>query len=258
MKHSISIGISFLLLVAACQKKDPVPEVPVEPIKTEQAKVAVDVSPMFGSENLQFQKYYLNAAGDSVSVTRFAYYISNVVLVKSDGNTYAETESYHLLDHTAGAAKGFTINNVPTGDYISMRFLIGVDSLRNCSGAQSGALDPAKGMFWTWNSGYIFLKLEGRAPRSAGNKAYTYHIGGFKGPNKTQQQLTMSFGGSTLKTVSAGLSRINLTADASEVFKNPTTLDVSTFYYQMGEGPGAKTLAENYKDMFTLKGIQNP
>jgi hypothetical protein len=58
---------------------------------------------------------------------------------------------------------------------------LGVDSIRNVSGIQTGALDPLKGMFWTWNSGYVMAKLEGssESSNSAGNR-FTYHIGGFR------------------------------------------------------------------------------
>jgi hypothetical protein len=258
MKPIIAVAVCLVQLLSACQKKDTVPPVSETPVPKEVGKVAVDVSPAFGSEDLQYSKYYFNAAGDSVNVTRFAYYVSNVVFVKSDGSSFAEPESYHLLDHSGSAVKGFTVANVPIGDYTSLSFMIGVDSLRNCSGAQSGDLDPAKGMFWTWNSGYIFLKMEGRAPRSAGNKAYTYHIGGFKGVNRTMQNVGISFNGSTLKCAQGGLSRLSLKADAGEIFKSPNLIDVSTFYYQMSEGAGAKKLSENYKDMFTFKAVQNP
>jgi hypothetical protein len=49
-------------------------------------------------------------------------------------------------------------------DITGIRFLLGVDSARNVSGIQTGALDPARGMFWTWNSGYVMAKIEGSSP----------------------------------------------------------------------------------------------
>ncbi len=61
-------------------------------------------------------------------------------------------------------------------------FLLGVDSLHNVSGAQTDALDPAKDMFWTWNTGYVMAKLEGNSPSSAlVNNKYEFHVGGFSG-----------------------------------------------------------------------------
>ena len=54
---------------------------------------------------------------------------------------------------------------MPAGNYNSLSFLLGVDSMHNVSGAQTGALDPANDMFWTWNSGYVMAKMEGASPR---------------------------------------------------------------------------------------------
>ena len=50
----------------------------------------------------------------------------------------------------------------------------------------TGCLDPgaeASDMYWTWNSGYIFLKMEGkyddRTDTISTASNYFYHIGGF-------------------------------------------------------------------------------
>src|SRR5690606_12105557 len=54
---------------------------------------------------------------------------------------------------------------------------------------RTGVLDPAggmdDGMYWGWNSGYIFLKLEGTSDMApvdpSGHRKYRFHIGGFGG-----------------------------------------------------------------------------
>jgi len=38
-----------------------------------------------------------------------------------------------------------------------------VDSLANVSGAMSNDLDATKGMYWSWQSGFINLKIEGKS-----------------------------------------------------------------------------------------------
>jgi hypothetical protein len=58
---------------------------------------------------------------------------------------------------------------------------IGTDSLVNVSGAFDGDLDPIHGMYWTWNSGYINIKLEGLFE----SKPFEYHIGGYSGERRT-------------------------------------------------------------------------
>jgi len=46
-------------------------------------------------------------------------------------------------------------------------------------------------MFWTWNSGYIFFKLEGNSPVSTQpNGKIEYHIGGFQSPTSAIRKYT--------------------------------------------------------------------
>lgn len=251
---------SFLLLGSCKKEEPPVNDPPVtnDPTPSGQAKVAVSMAAAFGAQDFALQKWFINDKGDSVLVSRFIYYISNIVLTKSDGTKYTAPESYHLLSFTNGTTPSFTLSNVPSGEYTAVDFLIGIDSLRNCSGSQTGDLDPVKGMFWTWNSGYIFLKLEGKAPKSPVNDAFTYHIGGYKGINKSQRNVSISFGTDKLKPIANATAQLQLKTDLAEFFKNPTQLDVSTSYYVMSEGAAAASIANNYKDMISLKGVVNP
>ncbi|MBK9320894.1 MAG: hypothetical protein IPM91_20265 [Bacteroidetes bacterium] len=45
---------------------------------------------------------------------------------------------------------------------------------------QGGCLDPMQGMYWTWLSGYINLKLEGHYPSDS--TSFQYHLGGYRAP----------------------------------------------------------------------------
>ena len=80
---------------------------------------------------------------------------------------------------TAKAAT-LTLSDVPEGSYTEMSYVLGVDSTRNVSGAQAGALSTANGMFWSWSTGYIMLKAEGTSPNS-GTGSFSFHLGGFSG-----------------------------------------------------------------------------
>ena len=103
--------------------------------------------------------------------------MSNISLSNDDGSTtYEFPNSYYLVDATNAASLNIDLEDVPNGDYTKVNFMIGVDSTRNVSGAQEGALDVANGMFWSWNMGYIFMKMEGTVQDSID---FRYHIGGF-------------------------------------------------------------------------------
>src|SRR5690606_2936849 len=104
----------------------------------------------------------------------------------------------------------------------------GVDSLRNVSGAQTGALDPVHGMFWDWNTGYIMAKFEGNAPASPSNGKLLYHVGGFSGEHNTLQRVTLNLP-NTMKLIDNS-AQLKIEADLGEWFKNPHTIDFSELH----------------------------
>ena len=134
--------------------------------------------------------------------------------------------------------------------------MIGVDSIHNCSGAQSGALDPVNGMFWTWSTGYIFLKLEGHADASASSgHIFEYHIGGYAAPNNCIRRVTLSLTAKGLRIEKSKANKIWLKADISEILKNPVTIDFSKLS-SVTDHHNAITIADNYMDMFTIKAVE--
>src|ERR1700733_14455088 len=130
---------------------------------------------------------YVNPFGETYSINKFKYYISNIPL-QSSSTSFSETESYHLINQNDPASLSFSFS-MPSGNYNSLSFLLGVDSLHNVSGAQTGALAPANDMFWTWNSGYVMAKMEGASPASALNNVFEFHIGGFSGANNVLKKI---------------------------------------------------------------------
>jgi hypothetical protein len=147
---------------------------------------------------------------------------------------------------------------VPFGNYKAIEFMIGVDSTRNVSGAQTGALDVSNGMFWDWNSGYIMAKFEGTSPQSsASGNNLKFHIGGFSGVNNSLKTVSPSFNGDTAKVSSTITPGIHLSNNLLEWFQSPTVIDFSTTNVIMMPGAQAKTIADNYADMFTVEHIHN-
>jgi hypothetical protein len=84
------------------------------------------------------------------------------------------------------------LESVPLEEYEAISFMFGVDSTRNVSGAQTGALSPSNAMFWSWTTGYIMIKAEGLSPQSPfGN--FSFHLGGFTGSDKAVHTVTQDF-----------------------------------------------------------------
>jgi hypothetical protein len=253
---------AFSLLMISCKPEpvDPAPVTPVTPTPGPGNAIKLSFTNKAGGDSLILDQTlrYETANNDSLSIQLFKYYISNISFTDNLGNTWYETESYHLIDAADPASWTFTINNVPAGTYTSMNYMIGVDSTRNVSGSQTGALDPVYGMFWTWNSGYIMAKLEGRSPSSPQSFGMVnFHIGGFAGPYAGQRWTSPSFGAATANVTTTSIPQINITADALEWFGSPNTIDFATVNNVMISNANSASIANNYADMFTVTSIQN-
>jgi hypothetical protein len=143
----------------------------------------------FGGEAFRLNQTYQTNLGDSVSFTKLMYYLSNISLISSKNKHWSEKESYRLIkiDSSQNHRITLKIDSIPTDKYQKLSFGIGIDSVRNHSGAQIADLDPLQGMFWTWEQGYVFFKAEGYFfPPKADKGAFVCHIG----RNSTYRTLT--------------------------------------------------------------------
>lgn len=200
---------------------------------------------------------YKNPFDETYTITKFKYYISNVAFAFADG-MYSEMDSYHLIDEGKPESLSFSFQVFENG-YHSISFMLGVDSARNVSGAQTGALDPLNDMFWTWNSGYIMAKMEGNSPQSkVVNKKVEYHIGGFSGLNNVLKKLTLNFPeGMVLKIKEGKTSELVIEADFDKWWQQPTDLKIAEHPVCTTPGALAKKFADNYGKMFTIKQVIN-
>ena len=198
---------------------------------------------------------YINPFKESYTISKCRYYITNIKLNYSKG-AVKESNSYHLIDETIPQSQSFIIKAIP-GNYNSITFMLGVDSLHNVSGAQSGALDPLNDMFWTWNSGYVMAKLEGISPFSKlQNNIFEYHIGGFKGLNKVVKNITLNFPlNKKLLVQKAGIHEILIQADINEWWKGGLDLKIAVNPSITSPGYIAKMISENYTKMFVVKKV---
>jgi hypothetical protein len=201
---------------------------------------------------------YSNALGQQYSITNVKYYISNISVTDSAGKIYKQKDGYYLVREDEDSSQDISLTDIPSGNYKTLSFLIGVDSLRNCSGAQSGALDPINGMFWTWNSGYIFFKLEGKSPSSKQpGHIFEYHIGGYKEPTnfirEVHMDLTAAHEEEDAKKGNPGLlmEDIIIRADLAKVMDAKTKVDISKLS-SVTDFHNAGIIADNYQRMFSL------
>lgn len=190
---------------------------------------------------------YNNIFGEQYFIKKLRYYVSNL---KVNGQAFTEDSlNYHLID----LAKSTSIKlPLTAGKYNKLVFMLGVDSSRNCSGIQQGALDPAKDMFWTWNTGYVVFKLEGTSSSSnADRNRIEHHVGGYRFGNNISQFITFNIGEVVLKPDS--ISEITINVNLDRYWDAVNTIRISEDPICTLPGTLAKKIAANFPAMFTVK-----
>ncbi len=258
-------NLLFILLLAvtifSCKKTNapaPEPLPPATPAIDTTGTLTINISHVVNNIPLLLSSTsYTNTHADTFKVDLLKYYICNVQLITATGYTYTEAESYYLVNHSNPNSLQLSIKKVPRANYSSVKFLIGVDSLHNVSGAQTGALDPVNAMFWTWNSGYIMAKFEGTSNQSGDpTKKLTFHLGGFYGAYSSVRSVNLSFPNSA-NVSETHTPIVNTKAEIAQWFANPNIINFATTYAVTTANSSSKAIADNYASMFSITSVIN-
>jgi hypothetical protein len=211
-------------------------------MKKNQRDVTVLMNLNFNNESLVLtDKKYVTKTKDTVIITKLKFYLSNVVLELEDGSQYKESNSIHLVDAETLSSLGFNLKNVPDIKIIKIRFNIGIDSLTNVSEKFEGDLDPALGMYWAWNTGYINMKLEGKSSSCTSvKKEFQFHIGGYLPKQNALQKIELNVAESQNIIIKVELDRWL------------DTLSLKETNSIMIPGEKAIAMAQKYKNMFKI------
>lgn len=143
----------------------------------------VDFSLSFKGEPFILDKgYFHEKLDDTIRISKLQFYISNIEIIGEDQKIVEAEKKHCLLDVRDLESFNIEVSESMPTKVKQIRFNLGVDSLTNVSGAFGEDLDPTKGMYWSWQSGYINLKLEGISQKN--NNHFQYHLGGYRSPFK--------------------------------------------------------------------------
>lgn len=251
----LCIVLLLLTAVISCQKElhfDKVPE--------KDYNLIIKFLPIATSDTvpLVLGKPVKNTFKETYTPTAFKFYVHDFIMTNTDsGHVFKlAKDKYYLVDFSDSASTEIKISIQPYV-YNRLFFTVGVDSARNVSGAQTDALDPANGMFWDLNKGYIMAKFEGTSPKSPQGK-FEYHIGGFAGAENVVKQVECIFPfKNNLDLKPGGESRLFIHCDANDWFYNTWDIKIADNPVVTSPGPLAKQVAENYWKMFTIDSVSN-
>ena len=256
MNKLILVACIAITMCFACTKKE---NIDINQQNTGQVKLKFDLTVNNKKLFLQ-QSNYSNNSNENYTVDLVKFYISNIKFISKEGKTYIvpKSDSFFLIDASNSLSLTPTLQ-IPQGEYNSLEFNLGVDSLTNTlpSEQRVGVLDIGiNGMYWEWNSGYIHFKIEGKSPQSTiANNIFKYHIGFYGGYNtptvNNNRNIKIDLQSAGIAQVQNELSSdIHLMVDLGKIFDGPNQISIKNTPIVMTTGPHAK-IADNYASMFT-------
>jgi hypothetical protein len=237
MKY-IYVSLLLLFFLSACKKVIQEPKSP--PVQG----IDLSINYKVDINNFSSEQEYINAAGYSYSVTKLAYYLSEINLIRPDSSRLLIRE--YLYFDAFSSAGALALKNIPEGSYIGMSFNIGLDSVHNTTDALPA--NP-ENIIMQWpdamGGGYHFLRLEGYFKDAGIKYGYAMHIG-------TNACLVPVKLFKPISIVKDTKTAVNMTMNINEWFRNPNVFDFNTDgNYIMGNETLMKKFAENGRDVFS-------
>lgn len=201
-------------------------------------------------------RHYTNRFNEPFTLLQCKYYISDL-RARNSHREEPLLPQPHLVDQADPASLDLSLTTT-LDSVTAIVFSIGVDSLYTTNGVQSGDLDPMLGMFWTWNTGYIHLRLEGISDSAhAPAHRFTWDIGGYRPSQNTLRTVTLQLPAATnpktktnAKTHAETNRLITIHTDIQNLFDGAHPIPIAKSPICHEPGPLAMQLADNYSTLF--------
>ena len=239
-----------------------------EEIITGEGNLKLEFDNTYGTANFAFNTEYTNSNGEKIKATQLKYIVSNIVLTKADGTTftYPKSSSYFIVDEATLASQILNLSAIPAGDYVGVKFGIGVDRAQWELGAtgQGDFLATAQtaSMMWNWTGGYRFVNFEGSftSPTVTTARNYRVHTGKTmvnNVENYNYAEIAITFP-SIAKVRTTITPQVHILADAKKVIDgtNKIVLSEGTTADIMG-GARLALVTANLASMFTIDHVHN-
>jgi hypothetical protein len=190
---------------------------------------AVQPAPVNGTLNFHLHTYvdvnevdgyniiYTTSAGRKISVSLAEMFLSNIQLEKSDGTFYSIPDTIVWVNQQT---ETYTIANVPSGQYKSVRFNVGLNPTQNASGWTTSTNHSEMWFGSTAQpSGYIFLNFQGKIDTTAAGNSPDNQMASFSykiGTNANYKQVIMP--AQSITVIPNQTSYVHLIADYNKLF----------------------------------------
>ena len=217
-----------------------------------------NVTPVTNSDfnDLKFN----NANGETLSIERLRYLISDITFIKSNGETIV-IEDYNLVDVTNN--ENLTLLPdllIPADTYTNVSFIFGFNNEKNIDAAYTDLNSASWNVPAMLGGGYHYMQFDGKFLNSSNTeKGFNYHaIRAVDSPGSSP-----TFPQDTFITVNLGSVTINsnttfnIEMDIAEWFKNPNTWDLNILNQMLMPNSTAQIMMfENGQSVFSLTSIE--
>lgn len=268
MKKILFFGI-LMSFVFSCVKEDEMEDHDHSTHMHEEEVATASIRLMFdnayGGNPIEFNTPYVLTAGDTIQIAALKYIISDVVFTDSEGHTYAEPNSYHIVKASGSTERwGTLIENVPTGSYTKVSFRLGIAQnkfsdlsllLANHSQAEVNE------MLANNNTAYYNLKLEGNYSSTEGKKevflisntsmtqSVHYTFGEESTMSHSMMRLSHSGDPSALDihVMQDSITQVHFQANLNYLFNEPTAIDFDNSEHTSGDNLNS-LIHKNYSE----------
>lgn len=205
-----------------------------------QSTPKISFHPIFGNSPLRLDDSCYTT--DSIYISNFKCYLSGIEFLNNDSGVWKEANSYHLLDASDNKSLYIFLSSPSNLKFTKIKFNLGIDSITNVSGAMGGDLDPTKGMYWTWQNGYINMKLEGKSKLcKTRNNEFQFHLGGYQNGDNALQTIMLNV---------LDNEKIDILID---IEKFVAAIDLAKQNQIMSPGKEAVLLSEKFSKIFSVQ-----
>lgn len=214
------------------------------------SEIVLNIRCVYGEHQIDLTRGPFQANDElQTQIDALRFYLSSIHLLRNDSIVYQEPNSFHLVDASVPGSMRILLDKPRTrggnsgeAPFNAIQFSVGIDSATNVGGAMAGELDPTRGMYWTWQSGYINVKLEGRSKKStAAAHDFQLHLGGYAEPNNS------------LQIVMIRTKEVNNVTIVLDVKKFIDAVNMDKNHHVMSPSTVAVMLSKFFADAFSVK-----
>lgn len=194
--------------------------------------------------------------GDSLSIERLRYLISDITFTKTNGELI-KLNDYHLIDVTNANNLSFDLETeIPSVSYSKVSFIFGLTNDNNTDGTYADLNSASWNVPALLGGGYHFMQLDGKFINSNNNEqGYNFHaIRAVDNPGNP------TFPQDTFFEVNLGAldldkdTTLNVEMNIAEWFKAPHTWDLNILNQMLMPNSEAQILMyENGQNVFQIK-----